>query len=300
MPLLLTGCENESERETPPGSAPKALVIGVDGLRGDGIPGAETPRLDALMESAAYTLFASTQLEAQTVSGPGWTSILTGVDADKHGIHSNSDWLDIDRSYPTMIARAFDLGLPTATAINWTPIQLNIIESGVTDEAILGTDEEVASGMADLLETEDFDLHFVHLDDVDHAGHSSGFSTGNPEYVEAVEVIDVLVGQMLDAVEARSTRSGESWLIALTSDHGGLSTGHGGTTPDYRAIPLILAGDPVSPGEFPGAGEVPGELDGGFHSHMDPYPTVFEHLGHAPQADWGLDGATRGLAPDAS
>ncbi len=82
----------------------------------------------------------------------------------------------------------------------------------------------------------------------------------------------------------------------MTSDHGGWGTGHGGITADHRAIPFIVSGDLVTPGEFSGADEIPGELDAGFVSHMDVHPTVMQFLGFPPQDAWDLDGQVRGLA----
>jgi len=301
LPLLLLatlglGCSAQgAPGPIPDGRDTKVLFIGIDGLRGDGIPGAETPALDALTEIGLWTLFASTQVGAQTVSGPGWTSMLTGVDAEKHGIYANGGWTDINRDYPTLISRSHSLGLPTATAVNWLPIQENIIESEVSNEIVLGTDEEITVGMALLLEEEDFDVHFIALDDVDHAGHSYGFSPEEPDYVAAVETADERVGRLVSAIEGRPGRADENWLIVVTSDHGGLGTSHGGITAEYRAIPLIIAGDSVSPGELGGGGDVPGELDVGFVSHMDVHPTVMEHLGHPAEASWDLDGYSRGL-----
>ena len=253
--LFLAACDlGEADGPVPEGNACKVLVIGIDGLRGDGIPATDTPSLDQLMEQGAWSLFASTQLEAPTVSGPGWTSILTGVDAEKHGIYGNSNYTDIDRSYPTLLGRAHGLGLPTSTAIHWQPIQLDIIEEEVVNEAMVGNDLEVTDAMSEVLETDDFDVHFVHLDDVDGAGHSTGFSPDNPDYLEVVGVTDGYVGRLIDAIAARATRDEEDWLVLVTSDHGGSGTSHGGVAPAIRAIPLIISGDGVSPGEFTGAG----------------------------------------------
>jgi len=264
---------------------PKALFIGIDGLRGDGIPDSETPHMDGLIEAGTWTLEASTQLQAQTVSGPGWTSMLTGVDADKHGITENGGWDLIDRSYPTLIGRAHTLGFSTATAVHWIPIQMMIIELGVTDESVLGTDEAVTDGMAHLLAAGDFDVHFAALDDVDHAGHSTGFSTDNPDYVAAVEMADSQVGQMLQAIADRPTRDQESWVVLITADHGGSGTSHGPQDADNQTIPLLIWGDPV-----PSA-----QLDPGVGSHLDIHPTLMAHMGHPAQASWDLDGEARGL-----
>ena len=295
LTLVVVGCVPAADEPLPPTLIPKVLVLGLDGLRGDGVPDTDSPRMQGLLDSGAGTYSASTQLTGPTVSGPGWASILMGVEPQKHGVFDNTNWQDFDRSYLTFLARAHELSFSTATAINWLPIQTSIIEEDVTDEIVLGTDQAVADGMAEMLKEADHDVHFVHFDDVDHAGHSSGFSVENPEYVDAVETLDLLVGLLLDAIDTRSTRADESWLVVLTSDHGGEGTSHGGVTAEHRAIPLLLFGDPVVGGPFVSVDSVPGEMDVGFVSHLDVHPTVLQHLGHPPEAAWSLDGFVRGL-----
>lgn len=264
---------------------PKALLIGIDGLKAGGIPGAETPNMDMLMAEGAWSLRASTQLQAPTVSGPGWTSMLTGVDSDKHRIVENGGYADINRLYPTFIGRAHGFGLSTATAIHWLPIQVSLIEPTVTDEIVFGLDETVADGMTEFIAEADYQVLFAALDDVDHAGHRGGFVLENPDYVDAIEVADEQVGRMLTAIAERSTRDEESWLVAITADHGGDSSGHGALNEDCRTIPLLLWGDEV----------VPGEIQGDFISQMDAHPTIMAHMGHPAEDSWDLDGTARGL-----
>ncbi len=283
---LLTACGPEPEPELPP----KVLVIGLDGLRGDGIGASETPTLDALIDAGAWTMVARTQLEAPTFSGPGWTSILTGVDADKHLVYANGGYDDLDRSYPSFLQRARDLGFSTAASIHWLPIQTDILEDDVLDESTPATDDLlVAEGMADLLTDFDLDVNFVHLDDIDHQGHVGGFSIENPDYIAEIEEIDSEVGLIIDALEARPTRDEERWLVVVTSDHGGAGNAHGGQTDDSQRIPLIVAGD----------GVVAGELVEGTESHLDVHPTVMKYLGCPDEPDWRLDGEARALV-DAS
>lgn len=281
MLALLVACTGEVVSNPP---APKALFVGVDGLRGDGLGGSDTPNFDTLVAHGAFTATASTQLEAQTVSGPGWTSMLTGVDADKHGIVENGGWEDIDRAWPTVIARAGELGLGTATAVHWLPIHFSIIEADAADETVAGLDDEITEGMAEFLRDEaDIDLFFIALDDVDGAGHSSGFSIDNPEYVAAIETVDAQVGQLLDAINAREDRDQERWIVVMTSDHGGAGTGHGALDEDNRTIPLLVSGDGIDPQELPAEGV----------SHMDAHPTLLRHLGFQAEAAWDLDGVAR-------
>ncbi|HET6415506.1 MAG TPA: hypothetical protein VFG22_04370, partial [Polyangiales bacterium] len=61
-----------------------------------GLQQASTPVLDDLVANGAvtYDAFAGgepgTPTEQATFSGPGWSSILTGVWVDKHGVTDNS------------------------------------------------------------------------------------------------------------------------------------------------------------------------------------------------------------------
>ncbi len=71
----------------PADDAPRrAMVIGIDGLKPDAVAVADTPWLDLLGTQGAYTDAATTQLTTATVSGPGWASILTGVEPTANGI----------------------------------------------------------------------------------------------------------------------------------------------------------------------------------------------------------------------
>jgi hypothetical protein len=68
-------------------SAPRIIVVGVDGLSVDGIDRASTPRLHKLMERGAWTLAARGVMP--TLSSPNWESIIGGAPPELHGITSN-------------------------------------------------------------------------------------------------------------------------------------------------------------------------------------------------------------------
>jgi len=253
------------------GGDPKVLVVGIDGLDGEELSRIDAPNLDRLKPGGPWTLAAHTQLEAATYSGPGWTSILTGVDADKHNISSNGGYEARDTSWPSFSWRARSAsGLRTAASIQWGPIY-EIYEDDANDVTASGSMTEVGDQMAGLLRSGLYDVHFVHLDDVDGAGHATGFSADSTTYTAAVAQADAIVGQLIDAVLGRPEIASEDWLIVVTSDHGGEGNSHGCQTADCQTIPLFVAGTTVPPGELP-AGEA---------SHLDVHPTVIDFLGIA-------------------
>ena len=71
-----------SVAQAQPAKTPKVLVIGIDGLRPDALEAAKTPFLDELKKAGAWTddaqILAARYRKNDTISGPGWSSILTG------------------------------------------------------------------------------------------------------------------------------------------------------------------------------------------------------------------------------
>jgi hypothetical protein len=261
-------------------SSRNVLVIGVDGLDGEEMRDISVPVMEQLMGRGFWSYAAHTQLTEATSSGPGWTSILTGVEASVHGISSNSGYEDRNTNYPSFLYRAKDeLGLGISASIQWSDIW-EILESDAYDATGSGIMEEVAATMNGHLRSGLYQVHFVHLDDVDGAGHSDGFVASESAYVEAVQQVDGMIGEMVEALLDRPEIETEHWLVLVTSDHGGDTWGsHGTMTSDYQTIPLIIAG--------PGLGST--ELEDSEGSHMDIHPTVIDFLGLNPD-DYGLDG----------
>lgn len=260
------------------GAARRVLVVGLDGVRADALAVADTPHLDQLARHGWATSEASTQLTAPTVSGPGWSSVFTGVEASRHRIFANGGWASFDRSYPSFVARARRAGLRTAAACNWTPILDEILEDDALDWSARGDDEAVTTALADSLRAGLHDVHYVHLNDPDVAGHASGFATYSPAYVGALEASDARVGRLLDALFARPTLLSEDWLIIVTTDHGGESRDHGPLNEACRRIPLIVSGTGVARDYL--ASEA---------NHMDVAATVLRFLG-LPAVGPALDG----------
>ena len=104
----------------PVGKTKKVLFIGIDGCRFDAIQAARAPHLDRLMAEGCYD--ADCQILGErftgndTVSGPGWSSILTGVWADKHGVLNNDFKVKHYEEYPHFFARLKEVQ-PTRTRL---------------------------------------------------------------------------------------------------------------------------------------------------------------------------------------
>ena len=297
--LLVSACGGDGDTS----KSKHTLVIGIDGLRVDALQQVSTPAMDALIAdgTVTYDAFAGgvlgTVTEQGTWSGPGWSSILTGVWVDKHGVELNDFVGEQFDVYPHFFARIRERE-PDAylsSFVTWGPINETILASAEADEAFwpeesdsaLG-DIEVTAAVVAQLAAQTPDVVFVQLDEVDHQGHLAGHSPAVSEYADALETVDAQIGQMVNAVRARPTYDQESWLVVVTTDHGGTGVaglGHGGQSDEERTIPIIVSGDAAPSGRTisPGPG------------HTAVPPTVMKHLGLEVDPAWGWESEPFGL-----
>ncbi|MGD8867308.1 MAG: alkaline phosphatase family protein, partial [Gemmatimonadales bacterium] len=104
------------------GPTKKVLVIGLDGVRPDILAKTETPNIDALITVGAFSDSVTTR--AQTISGPGWSSMLTGVWPEKHRVVSNDFTSNDYADYPDFLTRLelVDRDLSTFAVVDWPPL----------------------------------------------------------------------------------------------------------------------------------------------------------------------------------
>ena len=102
-------------------------------------------------------------------------------------------------------------------------------------------------------EKDDYAISYMHLDQVDHAGHSYGY--GKPGYSNAVSRVDSLIGWMYDAFAEAGML--EDTLFILCTDHGhrlpGGHKNHGKNTDLEVNVTFAIAGKTVksgTPGKF--------------------------------------------------
>ena len=91
-------------------------------------------------------------------------------------------------------------------------------------------------------------ISYMHLDQVDHAGHSFGYS--KPGYVEAVSRVDQLIGWLYDAFTEADMM--DDTLFVLCTDHGhrypGGHKNHGKNTAEEVNVTFAIAGKTVKAG----------------------------------------------------
>ena len=223
----------------------KVLIIGIDGCRADALAVANTPHLDKLISTGIYSPDGLN--DDITISGPGWSAIVCGVWSDKHLVTGNDFTINDYATYPHFFKYVNDHAPDRylVSICHWGPINDFITLDYADFKLNVSSDAEVANQAQDQLLTDHPDVMFLHFDDVDHAGHSLGFSPDVAGYVAAIEEVDQLVGQVMGAVEQRPTIAQEDWLVLVTTDHGGNGFGHGGTSPQEQRVLVIASGPSV-------------------------------------------------------
>ena len=223
----------------------KVLIIGIDGCRPDALTLALTPNIDSLAANGLYSVDALN--DDITISGPGWSSILCGVKSDKHLVTGNNFSGNNYANYPTLFTyiEQHDPNLHTVSICEWDPINDDIIQDAVDFKINTSPSSDIGSMAESYLSVNDPDVMFLHFDAVDHAGHAHGFSPSVPQYISAIQDVDLYIGEVVEAVKNRSLYSQEDWLFLVTTDHGGVGTSHGGTSIEHRQIFMIASGDNI-------------------------------------------------------
>lgn len=295
----------------------KVLVVGMDGLRFDRLVALDAPVLAGLMSTGAYGTSKLPYGEAgtprtespgevvpkspepgdcdrvirsRTDSGPGWSSIATGVWPDKHGVVDNAFTDPRFLKYPDFLTRAAtaDPGLDTAAFFSWAALAEHgafgpaIGHRFVLDGYAIGwanADAQVTAAAESYVTGNSPDAVFVYLGDTDEVAHALG--PHRPEYAAALRTQDAQLGRLLDAVRARPSFSRESWTVLVTTDHGHVDAGgHGGVSDEERTVFVILnrLGDDLGGRSL----EAP--------RLVDVAPTALAALGVAVDPAWNLDG----------
>ena len=223
----------------------KVIIIGIDGFRSDAMTQDITPFMYNLFSKENCYTTLSHAVEEDTYSGPNWSSILTGVHYKKHNVTDNSFEGSRFDKYPPFfdyIKRAIP-DKNTASIVNWTPINENILSDYVDYAPIhASNDSLVFETTKNLLVNShpiDADIIFIHFDELDAAGHAFGFCPNILEYRKTLNILDSYIENLLNIINNKRD-SGDNWLFVVVSDHGGDGTGHGdASNPNINRTVLI-------------------------------------------------------------
>lgn len=285
--------------ETNPAHVKKVLLIGIDGCRVDCLTEKNSPTIAGLAASGTFAANAyaggnlETPSQQATFSGPGWSTILTGVWTDKHHVKGNdfkgNDLAPGGHPHFFSLLKQEKPALKLASAVSWTEIDTFIVAPVRKDFAFTfagdykgdmhrPSDATVQKQLVDRLAKADDDLTFVHYGQCDGAGHKLGFSAKVPEYLVSLANVDAYIAADIATIKARKTYANEDWLVVITTDHGGKGKSHGSQAEECRHIFIIANGPGVAAKKIPG-----------FIPQAAVAPTVAGWIGVTPKAAWGWE-----------
>ena len=227
----------------------KAIILGYDGCRSDILAEIDEAKsgITALKnEGATLNLYycggvnypeVNTQ---DTSTAPGWCSILTGFWADVHGITGNDITKTMDTK--TLLTSLVETKLADSSVFvtKWAghfdrENATYLDEKAYCEQNALnvtyakcdGDEASHAYTLEEIKKADCADFIFTVYEPTDSTGHNKGFTFNNPKYKEAFKTQDAYALEAINAIKARPTYAQEDWLIIITSDHGGIGTGHG-------------------------------------------------------------------------
>ena len=223
------------------------IVIGVDGA-GNFFNKTETPNIDKIFENGAVSYKVLT--ENPSISAQCWGALLHGVTNNIHGLTNAivaEKEYPKDSKYPSFfkVVRENDKSAKLASFTNWNPINVGIIENDIDVHKYGGVaDKAICEAVCSFVDIAAPKLVFVQFDEVDGAGHSSGYNT--PAHFAKITEIDGYIGKIYEAYEKKGII--DDTLFIVTADHGGNGTSHGGYTDGEKYIMFAAAGKTVEKG----------------------------------------------------
>ncbi len=231
------------------------LIIGIDGMTARSFYLGDTRFMEELASGGAITTTA--QAVVPTASGPNWGAMLMGAGPRHTQIAGNhwrlEDWDNaqfceqgIGEPWPTIFDLVEDQ-IPDAKTLvihHWIGIK-RFFPRGAVDKRKYGiwgwrtvrhAKRVIRGGPPTLM--------FVHLDDVDGAGHDFGYDGW--KYHREVDRADHDVRELMAVLDETGKR--DETLVIVMSDHGGIGHAHGGDDPHETTIPIIFSGRGVAPG----------------------------------------------------
>lgn len=226
------------------GTPEHVVLIGIDGVRlGTAL---EDPTNVNYVRVMNQGITGSTNLIGHTtLSGPAWTTVLTGVWDTKSGVINNLFNPRTYDSWPSVynLIEASRPEVETSVVAGWSFLTDMAATGGFPadnidlvvfpdDPTLKLSDAQVAANTAELVANTDpltSSCIFTYFEQVDAAGHAVG--GGSQGYRDAISDSNTNLGTVLDAVAARELATGEDWTVLVVSDHG--------MTTDVPSVPLL-------------------------------------------------------------
>lgn len=233
IPPTLLSCNGEFDKVIPesPGldtnitfRVPKVLFIVVDGARGTSVRDAATPVLQSLLRNSIYSWNGLSDTTKNNATN--WTSLLTGVEKEKHGVLTDNFGNSRLDDYPLVFERikAANPDARIASFASSDVFKEKLTMGTDVSESFLNNDDALKTRMVDFIKSDNASLILGQFSGVETAGNATGFDNSYSAYKGAINTFDTQVGELIEAVKGRSNYKNENWLVVITSTRGGKYT----------------------------------------------------------------------------
>lgn len=264
--------DGNDNRVHPP-RAKHVIHIGIDGLRPDcieGVIGGAPNMMKRLAREGTFTLTRATTTLI-TVSAPGWSATLCGMDTESTGITSN-DWSPPWRGHKQEITpvtgndqelpcifkelKSQDPSIRTGSFYDWEWFKFmsNRGYPGLIDKELfcpitgLPCDEyhlwKLKSYVKEIFKSAEKSYTFLYIGNVDSLAHM--FSWCGFVYNLTVGIVDRQIGVILDTIEEASME--DSTVVIVNADHGGKGHSHGRKADYDLHVPMFIKGPGIKKG----------------------------------------------------
>ncbi len=230
--------------------ARRVVIVLIDALRYDTSLQADVmPFLNQLRRQGAHAMMTS---HPPSFSAPSWTVILTGAWSDINDgqpFNLPDEWNVRPFTQDDLFAAAERAGLKTAVS-GYIWFEQMLAGRGVdaafyTKEEDAAADRAVVDAALPWLDSQEYALILIHLDQVDYAGHHEG-GPRDPRWNAAARRADALLREIAARLDLRHD------ALLVISDHGQIDRGgHGGPEVVTLREPFVLVGPKVRPAYYP-------------------------------------------------
>ena len=249
--LLLAGCSGNSGNGGKD-IASHVIIIGLDGWGTWCMDKADIPFIREKMNEGSYTLYKRSVLPSD--SGPNWAAMMNGTPAESSGILRNEPYplckplaLTEHNAQPTFfhLLKQARPDAETGVVTEWGDF-LNYADTLCLDyykhifRPTQNPDAIVEESVRYIKDKKPV-LCFIHIDALDHVGHTYG--NGAPEYYAELPVVDDRVRRIVDGIKEVGIY--DDSIIIVTSDHGHEGKSHGGRSQNEIETPFVIWGKGV-------------------------------------------------------
>lgn len=238
---------------------PKIVLVGIDGLRIDLARGTGAmPTLDAVIGQGVFTPL---RMDVPTLSGPGWSTLLTGSTHAEHAVQDNRFVGHRLLHRPDLLSRAYfaDQSTTTLAAAGWPPL-VDPADAGPViwqrreqqrsgHHTVISRDGEtygyqvvdavIADHAVEVLAAKGPDVSFIYFCDADDEGHVYG--PHSQQYAAAMGRVENHLSRIKQAIEHRIENHDEDWYLVLTTDHGHVDAGGHGAGSEVERASFVAA-----------------------------------------------------------